>query len=156
MVDNAAMPKSRTTAHFLKQVGRVCHAFHAARDHHVRVAQRNLVIGDHRSLHARPAHLVQCSGRNLFAQTTLKSSLARRCLTLPRWQNTAHQNLIHRISLRPSKGRFDSSTTQLRGCHWCKVTLEPTHWRARCACNNNVFHNKCSNILCLRHQLVRL
>jgi len=62
MVDHLPMAQPRPAAHFRQHIGRVGHALHAARDHHIGMAKRDLVKGHHRRFHARAAHFIERGG----------------------------------------------------------------------------------------------
>ena len=60
MVDDLLVAHAVTRARFRKQVRRIGHRLHAARDHDFVGAGRKEIVGKHRRLHARAAHLVHC------------------------------------------------------------------------------------------------
>ncbi len=117
MVDDLRMAKPRAAPHLRQKVGRIGHAFHAARDHDPGLAKRDLVEGHHRRLHARAAHLVQCRGRNPFGQARPEPRLPRGRLAQTGGQDATHQQFLDLIGPRPGIGqrRRDGGPAKRRG-----------------------------------------
>ena len=109
------------------------------------MAQSDLVIGHHRSLHPRSAHLVQRGRGHLFAQTGGKACLPRRSLPLPRRQNAAHQNLIHRLRARALQCGSNGRSAQFSSGDAVEHALKPTHRGACCPGDYDLFHENSSS-----------
>ena len=77
-----------------RQVGRIRHAFHAARNHHFGTARRQHVVAKHGGAHARAAHFGEGHGAHAVGQTGAAHGLARGRLPLARHQAIAKQNFI--------------------------------------------------------------
>ena len=140
VVDHLSMAQTGTAAHFGQDVGGICHAFHAARDHDTGLAQRDLVKGDHRGLHTGTAHFIEGRGRDRFAQTGLETRLTCGCLALACRQDAAHQHLVHSFRSGTFHGSLDRMTAKIGRGHIRENALKPTHRRARSTCDYNFLH----------------
>ena len=140
MVNHLPVPQPRAAAHLGQDVGRVCHAFHAAGDHDAGVPQCDLIKGNHRRFHARAAHLVQCRGRHVLTQARLESRLPCRRLSLARRQNAAHQHLVHGVRSGPVHRGLDRVPPKIGGGQVGKNPLKSAHRRPRGTCYHDFFH----------------
>ena len=80
-----------------RQVGRIGHAFHAARDCDRGASGRDQIVGEHRRLHARPAHLVDGAGAGRKRQPGADRRLASRRLSLASGKDAAEDDFLHRF-----------------------------------------------------------
>ena len=138
------MADPRTTAHFGQKIWRLGHTFHAARDHHLTLAQGQLVITHHGGFHARAAHFVDRRCRDIFTQPCGKPRLPSWRLALPTRQNTTHQQLIHIMgrNITGSQSRCDRDTAQLARRHIGQSPLHPPHRRAGRSYDIHIFHDR--------------
>ena len=71
------MPDARAAAMLLKQIGRVGHALHPARDNIIDRASGQRFAAHDNGLHTRTAHFVDCGRLHRFGQACLDRRLAR-------------------------------------------------------------------------------
>ena len=142
VVDHLTVADPRAAAHLGQQIGGFGHALHAAGDHDAGLAQRDLVMGNHRRLHARSAHLVQGRGRHALAQTGPEPGLPRGGLALAGGQNTAHQQFVDPVrgDARARQRRGDCRAAQIGRRHARKDTLKSAHRCAGGASDHHVSH----------------
>ncbi|MPM19494.1 hypothetical protein SDC9_65920 [bioreactor metagenome] len=135
MVEDLVVAHAVAAAALLEQVGRIGHAFHAARDHHLAAARDQLVVREDGGFHACAAHLGERHRAGALRQTTLEARLARGCLTLACHQAVAEQHFLDQLRLDACAldSRLDGRAAQIVGGQIRKVALECAHRCARCA-----------------------
>jgi len=94
VVEDLLVAVAVAAARLRQHVRRVGHGFHAAGHHHGGVARDQLVVGHHRGLHARAAHLVHRGGGRGIVEPRLERRLARGGLALPGWEHAAHDEVV--------------------------------------------------------------
>ena len=133
VIDSAAVAHAVAGAGAIEQIGRIAHALHAAGDDDISGAGAQEVMGDHRGLHARAAHLVDRGRASRERQSGADSRLARRGLALARRQYAAHQDFVDacRRDPRPLDGGRDRACAERRGGNVLEVAEKAAHRRAR-------------------------
>ena len=113
----------------VQQIRRVGHAFHAARDHDAVGAGRDQVMGQHRRLHARSAHLVDGGAADRFGNAGAERRLTGRRLAQPGRQHAAHDDFLDRVrgEAGPLDGGANRGGAQFRRGRGGKVALEAAH-----------------------------
>ncbi len=134
VVEHLLVPHPIAAARFRHQVRCVAHAFHAARDHDIRAAGNERIVGKDRRLHRGAAHLVHRRAAGGHGKSGLDRRLARRRLPLSGRQHAAEDRLVDR-------GRFDAGAldggTDRDGAELARgerreVALKAAHGRTRC------------------------
>ncbi len=131
VVKHLAVPHAVAAPGLVQQIGRVGHAFHAARHDQIDATGAQRIVGEDRRLHTRAAHLVQRGAGGRLAQPGTERRLACRRLAEAGRQHTAHQHLLHLIGRYAAA--FDRCANrggaQLRRAEAFQVALETAHGR---------------------------
>jgi hypothetical protein len=115
VVDHLAVAHAQAGARLWQEIRRVGHRLHAAgHDHDVFVAED--VVGEHRRLHPRAAHLVHGRAARRERQARAERRLTRRRLALAGGQDAAHQHFAHVFGtdLRALDGGANRRRAELR------------------------------------------
>ena len=133
VVLHGLVAETGSASHGRRQVGRVCHALHAARDDRPGAAGTHKVVRHHHGLHARSADLVEGRGRHILAKPGGKAGLACRCLADARRQHAAHDHLVdrRRIDARIPDRAGNGAAAEFRRGKRRQFSLERPHRRAR-------------------------
>ncbi len=133
VVERAAVAHAIAGPRAIEQIGRVAHALHAAGHRHVGRARAQEVVGDHRRLHARAAHLVDRRRASRERQPRAERRLARRRLALARRQHAAQQDLVDAVSrdIRAFDRGENRARAQRRGGDVLQLAEKAADRRAR-------------------------
>jgi len=143
VVLDLAMAEPRTATHLGQQIGRIGHAFHAARHHHRAVSGEQLVMGNHGGFHPRSAHLVERRGRHVLRQARREGRLARRRLALSGTKHIAHDDLVHLIGRNTGtlQCSLDGNAAEFGRTHGGEFALKPAHRRSGGTCDDDRIGN---------------
>ena len=117
----------------VEQIGRIAHALHAAGEGDVGRAREDEVMGEHRRLHARAAHLVDGRRAHAKRQTGPEACLPRGRLALAVRQHATHHHLadIGPGDARAGQRGLDGAGAERWGSHISEVAEKSAHGRAR-------------------------
>ena len=135
----------RAGAERVREVRRVGHRFHAARDHHVGLAQGDDAGGfDHR-LEAGATHLVHRHAGDGLGDARIQCGLARGRLADAALQHLAHEDGLHVVGLDacPLQRGLDGHGSEPRGWNRRKRTQERPDGRAGCAYDHDLLALGC-------------
>ena len=134
VIDDAIMADAITATSFLKQVGRIGHALHTARDDDIGGARVDDVVRQHGGLHAGTAHLVDRGCTGGVRQLGAARSLARRGLALSGGKNTAHEDFVDSLGrqLCPLESGADGMRTEIMRAERRKLALKAAKGSANC------------------------
>ena len=105
-IDQLSVAQSISLACVGKQVGRVGHGLHAARDHDGSIAGLDRLRCKGYCFQSRAANFVDCHGTYFGRQSAEESSLARGILPEARGDDIAHDALVHQFGI--NVGALDS------------------------------------------------
>ncbi|MNN22559.1 hypothetical protein D3C81_1359200 [compost metagenome] len=142
MVLDLAVAHAQAGAGLFQHVGRVGHAFHAARDHHLVGAGLEQVVGQHHGFHTGATKLVYGGAAGGARQACVQCSLAGRALFQTSGQHTAHDHFLDvgGLDACAADGFADGYGAQVDGGNAGQAALHAAHGGAGAADDDDFGH----------------
>src|SRR3989442_1364953 len=146
-VDDRVVTEAITLAGAGQQVGRICHALHAAGNDNFRVAGLNTLRRKPDGLQSGAANLVYGHRGNIRQKTAAESGLPGRILAQSRRDNVAQDDFVNLLWCQAGalNSRFHNKCAKLRRAHRFQSALKFSDGCTDSANDDGVFHAKTSN-----------